>query len=235
MHTFGNASPYADATRTTGARLLLQVPTVAAAEAAARLAPDAIIAQGTEAGGHGGGRSLFPLLPAVVDRVAPIPVVAAGGISDGRGIAAAFALGAAGVLIGTRFYAAEESLGLAPAKQRIVEGSGDATIRTRVFDVVRRLPWPPEFTGRALRNDFVSRWHGSDAGLTASLDEETSRYTRAVEAGDFDTAAVWAGEGIDLVRDVAPAATIMARLLAETHDALGRIALTHASAAGGTG
>ena len=147
----------------------------------------------------------------------------------------ALALGAAGVLIATRFYAAEESLGLAAAKQRIVEGSGDATIRTRVFDVVRRLPWPLEFTGRALRNDFVSRWHGSDAALTASLDQETSRYARAVETGDFDTAAVWAGEGIDLVSDVVPAATIMARLLAETRDALGRIAIAHAGAAGGPG
>jgi nitronate monooxygenase len=235
MLSFGDASPYVRAIRAAGARLLLQVQSVGAAQAAARLAPDVIIAQGTEAGGHGGGRSLFPLLPAVVDRVAPIPVVAAGGISDGRGIAAAFALGAAGVLIGTRFYAAEESLGLPAAKQRIVEGSGDATLRTRVFDIVRRLPWPPEFTGRALRNGFASRWHRSEPALTANLDQETPRYVQAVETGDFDTAAVWAGEGIDLVGDVAPAAAIMARLMAETHDALGRISGIHAGAPGGPG
>jgi nitronate monooxygenase len=233
MLSFGDASPFVDQIRAAGARLLLQVQSVAAAVAAARLEPDAIIAQGTEAGGHGGGRGLFPLLPAVVDRVAPIPVVAAGGISDGRGIAAALVLGASGVLIGTRFYAAEESLGLPEAKRRLVEGSGDATLRTRVMDIVRRLPWPREFTGRALRNQFTDRWHGKEELLAQVLVEETPRYTRAVETGDLDTAAVWAGEGVDLIGDVVPAATIVARLVAETGATLSRIAVAHAGAAGG--
>ena len=231
MLSFGDASPFADRIRRAGARLLLQVQSLSAAVAAARLEPDAIIAQGTEAGGHGGGRALFPLLPAVVDRVTPIPVVAAGGITDGRGIAAAFALGASGVLVGTRFYAAEESLGLPEAKRRLVAGSGDATLRTRAMDAVRRLPWPVEFTGRVLRNAFTDRWHGNEESLTRMLEEEAPRYARAVETGDFDTAALWAGEGVDLIDDVVPAAEIVARLVAETRATLSSMAGSHAGAA----
>ena len=162
MLSFGDAAPFLDRIRASGACILLQVQTLAGAVAAAALEPDVIVAQGTEAGGHGGGRGLLPLLPAVVDRVHPIPVLAAGGIGDGRGIVAAMALGAAGVLIGTRFYAAEESLAAPAAKQRLVAGGGDATLRTRVFDIARRLPWPAEFTGRAFGNAFTKRWHGRE-------------------------------------------------------------------------
>ncbi len=223
MLSFGDAAPFVEPIRRRGARLLLQVQSVTAAEAAADLKPDLIVAQGTEAGGHGGSRGLFPLLPAVVDRVAPIPVAAAGGISDGRGIVASFALGAAAVLLGTRFYAAGESLAAAAAKRRVVESGGDATLRTRVFDIVRRLPWPAEFTGRALGNEFTARWHGREAALQSAADEEQRRYAEAVVGEDFDTAAVWAGEGIDLIDQVSPAAEILARLVAETEETLARL------------
>jgi nitronate monooxygenase len=223
MLSFGDATPFVDAIRKTGARVILQVQSLAAAKAAAELEPDIIVAQGTEAGGHGGGRALFPLLPAVVDAVAPIPVVAAGGIADGRGIVAAFALGASGVLIGTRFYAAAESLAPPAPKDRRVRSGGDATIRSRIFDIARRLPWPAEFTARALRNDFTKRWHGREAALEQALDQEQPRYARAVEAKDFDTAAVWAGEGIDLIQDVVPARQIVERLVADAEEAMARL------------
>ena len=215
MLSFGDAGPFLDRIRASGAKVLLQVQTLAAAVEAAALAPDVIVAQGHEAGGHGGGRGLLPLLPAVVDRVGPIPVLAAGGIADGRGLVACQALGAAGVLIGTRFYTAEESLAAPAAKARAVRESGDRTTRTRVFDIVRRLPWPPHWTGRALRNEFTERWHGRESALEAETDTEQPRYAAAVEAGAFDTAAVWAGEGLDLVRDVAPAGVILERLVRE--------------------
>jgi nitronate monooxygenase len=159
MLSFGDPAPFVEPIRRSGARVLLQVQTLAAAAAAAALRPDAIVAQGTEAGGHGGGRGLLPLLPAVADRVAPIPVLAAGGISDGRGIVAAFALGAAGVLIGTRFYAAEESLADPAGRARIVHGDGDSTLRTRVFDVVR----PAAVAGGVLRARAAQRFHGAMA------------------------------------------------------------------------
>src|SRR5439155_7106564 len=120
---------------------------------------DIVIAQGGEAGGHGTTRrGTLALVPAVVDVAANTGdnalVVAAGGIADGRGLAAALMLGASGVLIGTRFQAAEESLATAAVKEHIVTGNGDETLRTMIFDIARETPWPEEFTGRALANRF---------------------------------------------------------------------------------
>ncbi|HEX9466243.1 MAG TPA: nitronate monooxygenase, partial [Alphaproteobacteria bacterium] len=149
-----------------------------------------------------------------------VPVVAAGGIADGRGLAAALTLGAAGALIGTRFYAAGESLGHANAKARIVASSGDQTVRTRVFDIARAIDWPQEYTGRAIANDFTRRWHGRESELGQALAAERPRYAAAAEAGDVDTAVVWAGEGLDLVRRVEPAASIVERIVAEAGTAL---------------
>lgn len=224
MLSFGDAMPYVAAVRQAGAKLILQVQSVAAAKEAARLGADVVVAQGIEGGGHGAkpeqGRSLLPLLPAVVDAVAPVPVVAAGGIADGRGLAAALTLGAAGALIGTRFYACRESLGHANAKAKIVESSGDQTLRTRIFDIARAIDWPLEYTGRAIANDLSRRWHGREAALEAALDEEKQRYVAAAAAGDVDTSVVWAGEGIDLIHGVEPAAEIVERLAAEARAAL---------------
>lgn len=220
MLSFGDPEPFLPAIRDAGARVILQVQTLAAARHAAALGADLIVAQGTEAGGHGGSRALFPLLPAVVDAVAPIPVVAAGGIADGRGLVAALALGAQGALIGTRFYAAEEALGFASAKARLVSASGDTTVRTQVFDIVRGLPWPSEFTGRAVRNAFADRWHGHEAQLRAALPDEQRRYLDATSAGDWATAVLWAGEGLDLIDAVLPTAVIVERLMQEARAVL---------------
>jgi nitronate monooxygenase len=230
MLSFGDASPYVDAIKKSGAKLILQVQNVAAAKEAVHLGADVIVAQGIEGGGHGvtpeAGRSLMPLLPAVVDAVSPVPVVAAGGIADGRGLAAALTLGAAGALIGTRFYAAAESLGHPNAKARIVAASGDETVRTSVFDVVRSIDWPLEYTGRAIVNRLTRRWHGREAELEQAVPIEQPRYAAAAAAGDVDTAVVWAGEGLDLVRDVEPAATILGRIVDEAAGALEKAAST---------
>src|SRR3954452_4483166 len=107
------------------------------------------------------------LVPAVVDSVAPIPVVAAGGIADGRGLAAALALGAAGVSMGTRFTASRESLWDQAMKDAALAAGGDQTQQTRVFDVVRGAAWPEIYPGRALRNAFSAQWHGKEAALAA--------------------------------------------------------------------
>jgi len=230
MLSFGDPEPLLEPIRRAGARVILQVQSLEAARQAAALGADLIVAQGTEAGGHGANRALFPLLPAVVDAVAPLPVVAAGGIADGRGLAAALALGAQGVLVGTRFYAAEESLGLESAKQRLVGASGDTTIRTQIFDIVRELPWPREFTGRALRNAFTERWHGHEPQLRAAAPDEHARFAEAVRAGDWTTAMLWAGEGVDLVHEVLPAAAIVERLMREA-DAVLRTLARHVDTA----
>lgn len=163
------------------------------------------------------GRALFSPLPAAVDAVGPTPVLAAGSISDGRGLAATMMLGADGVLIGTRLYATSEALGSGEAKRRICKASGDGTIRTRVFDLVRGLPWPKEYTGRALVNDFTSTLHGREAALAASLDQEAERYETAREVGDLDTAVIFAGEDVDLIRDCPSAEKVISRIMSEAH------------------
>ena len=228
MLSFGDAEPFLSPIRRAGAMVILQVQSVEAAKRAAALGADASVAQGTEAGGHGAQRALFPLLPAVVDAVAPIPVLGAGGIADGRGLVAALALGAAGILVGTRFCAAEEALGTDAAKARLVGSSGDATVRTRVFDIVRGLQWPPGFTGRAIRNAFTERWHGREDELCAAQPDEQPRYAAAAQAGDLETALVWAGEGLDLVRDVRPAAAIVAEIVDEASAVLRKVSRSFA-------
>jgi len=224
MLSFGDPAPFAPAIKAAWALLICQVQNAAQARAALDCGADILVAQGTEAGGHGGARATLPLVPAIVDlaaaRAADAIVVAAGGIADGRGLAAALMLGAAGALIGTRFYASVESLAHEKAKARLAAASGEDTLRTATVDIVRRLDWPREFSARVLRNDFVERWHGQEAALTAAIDRESERYRQAAERGDFATAAVFGGEAADLVTDAPPAAEIVARLIQEAEAAL---------------
>jgi nitronate monooxygenase len=222
MLSFGDPEPFIAPIRAAGAKLILQVQTLADARAAAALGADVVVAQGAEAGGHGAKRGTLPLVPAVVDAIAPTPVAAAGGIADGRGLAAALVLGAAGVLAGTRFYASREALGHAAAKTRLVEGAGDATLRTTVFDLVRGYDWPTRFTGRALQNRLSERWHGREAELQAQVADERERYYAAAAVGDVSSAVVWASEAIDLIRDLRPAGEIVERMVSEAGAALER-------------
>ena len=170
MLSFGDPRPYAPTIKGTGCSLICQVQDIEGALLAKSAGADVIVAQGTEAGGHGALRATLPLVPAVVDVVEPTPVLAAGGIADGRGLAAALMLGAQGALMGTRFYAATEALGHQRAKEIIASGKGEHTQRTRVFDVVRGHGWPVPYTGRALRNEFMERWDPHEEELSATLD-----------------------------------------------------------------
>ncbi len=220
MLSFGDPRPYVSAIKATGCVLVCQVQDVGDAHAVKEAGADVIVAQGTEAGGHGASRATLPLVPAVVDAVAPTPVLAAGGIADGRGLAAALLLGAQGVLMGTRFYAAIESSGHQRAKESIMAARGGDTQRTRVFDIVREHKWPEPYTGRALRNTFLERWDGREEDLAATLDTETPSFKTAVREGDVDTAMVWAGEAVDLISDLAPAAELVASIGAEAEACL---------------
>jgi nitronate monooxygenase len=224
MLSFGNPAPFIPRLKQAGAIVIVQVQSVAMAAAAAKAGADIVVAQGGEAGGHGAARGGMGLVPAVVDALAPLPVVAAGGIADGRGLAAALTLGACGALVGTRFFASEEALGIPAAKARLVEGSGDDTLRTTIFDVVRKIEWPKPFTGRALANDFTRRWHGREADLAAGLEAENARYQAAAGTGDVGTAVVWAGEGVDLIHGIEPAEAILSRIVAEAEACLARAA-----------
>jgi nitronate monooxygenase len=225
MLSFGAAAPFIPRIKKAGALAICQVQNLAQARAVLDEGADIIVAQGSEAGGHGATRATLPFVPAVVDAVAAsgraVPVVAAGGIIDGRGLAAALMLGADGVLMGTRFYAAEESLAHPKAKARVVAGSGDDTLRTTIFDLARGIDWPSGYTGRALANGFTRKWHGSEAALVERGGERES-YAAAAAAGDFDTAVVFTGEGIDLIGAVEPAAAIVERLVSDAERALAR-------------
>jgi nitronate monooxygenase len=220
MLSFGDQGPYVAAIKAAGCALICQVQNVDDARAAQAAGADFIVAQGTEAGGHGAQRAALPLVPAVVDAVAPTPVLAAGGIADGRGLAAALMLGAQGALIGTRFYAASEALGHAHARERLVRATGGDTRRTRVFDIVRGYRWPEPYTGRALRNRFLDRWHGREAELEAALGTEAPAFQAALREGDLETAMVWAGEGVDLITGIQPAAELVRRIGVEAEERL---------------
>ena len=212
MLSFGDPMPYVAAIKAAGCKLICQVQDLDTARQARDAGADLIVAQGTEAGGHGGVRATLPLVPAVVDAVAPIPIVAAGGIADGRGLAAALMLGAQGALIGTRFYACTEALGLERAKQCIVDADGGQTTRTRVFDIVRGYDWPDGTTGRAIVNRFMQRWHGKEDALATDVSNERAAFYKAAQEGDVDTAMVWAGEVVDLIDHVEDAATLVEQI-----------------------
>jgi nitronate monooxygenase len=218
--SFGNPRPYAAAIKAAGCKLICQVQDVEQARVAREAGADLIVAEGNEAGGHSGARAALTLVPAVVDAVRPLPVVAAGGIADGRGLAAALALGAHGALMGTRFYASTEALGKEQVKARIVAGRGDDTARTRVFDIVRGYAWPEGFPGRALRNRFMERWDGREGDLSAAVAAERPAYEAAAQSGDCDTAVVWAGAAIDLIDRVEDAGAIVERISAEAEATL---------------
>ena len=220
MLSFGDPRPYTGRIKDAGCKIICQVQTLAQAKEAAEAGADIIIAQGRDAGGHSGTtRGTIGLVPAVVDAVAPIPVVAAGGIADGRGLAAALALGAAGISMGTRFTASRESLWDSQMKAAAVSAGGDQTQQTRVFDIVRGAPWPAIYPGRALRNEFSTKWHGREDDLAVSQAEAEKAYL-ATAPDDFSKRVIWAGESVDLVNDIPSAAEIIERIVAQAVDTL---------------
>jgi nitronate monooxygenase len=222
MLSFGDPSPFTGRIRDARCKIICQVQTLAQAKEAAAAGADVIIAQGRDAGGHSGTtRGTMGLVPAVVDAVSPIPVVAAGGIADGRGLAAALALGAAGVSMGTRFTASRESLWDQAMKAATLAAGGDQTQQTRVFDVVRGAPWPAIYPGRALRNTFSARWNGREDELAADQQAQ-EKAMLATAADDFSTRVVWAGEGVDLIDDIPAAAEIIERIVAQAAETLTR-------------
>jgi nitronate monooxygenase len=222
MLSFGDPEPYVTQIRDAGAKIICQVQTLAEAEQAVRLGVDVIIAQGRDAGGHSGTtRGTMGFVPSVVDIAGAIPVVAAGGIADGRGLAAVLNLGGAGVSMGTRFTATRESLWDDAMKALVVGAGGDQTAQTRVFDIVRGAPWPAHYPGRALKNDFYRRWHGSEDQLAAERPDAEKDYL-ATRPDDFSARVVWAGEGVDLVKDLPSAAELIERIVDEAASVLAR-------------
>jgi nitronate monooxygenase len=224
MLSFGDPRPFAEMVRRSGAVLIIQVTDLAEARRAVDVGADVIVAQGTEAGGHGARRGWSTLAfgPAVVDLVAPVPVLAAGGIADGRGVAAALALGAAGALVGTRFLATAEALADPDAKKAIVDGGGEETERSSVLDIARGSRWPLEYTGRTLGHPFLDRWRDAEAELAADPDDVRRAYREAVARDEIPAEPVWASQAIGLIRDLPPAAELVGVLAAQAEESLGQ-------------
>ncbi|HEY0911210.1 MAG TPA: nitronate monooxygenase, partial [Bradyrhizobium sp.] len=221
MLSFGDPRPFAPRIKAAGARLICQVQTEDMARQALEAGADILVAQGTEAGGHGASRTTIDIVPAIVDLAAGrVPVVAAGGIGDGRGLAAMMMLGASGVLLGTRFYASQECDGADEAKQRICAATSGNTVRGIVFDLSRNNVWPAPFTGRCLINDHSRRWTGREVELLQNVTTVAADYAAARAAGNFDVAAVIAGEAVGLIHDIPPAAQIVERIVNEADQIL---------------
>jgi nitronate monooxygenase len=219
MLSFGDPAPFAEAVRASGIPLMVQVTNMDEARRALDVGANVVVAQGAEAGGHGGGRATLPFVPAVVDIAADTPVVAAGGIADGRGLAAALMLGAVGAMIGTRFEATNEALLDAEETKAITTAGAADTIRGRVLDIAADAGWPPEYSARTLRNGFTDTWQGRESAL-ANDDGALAEFRTAVDRGDRDYLPVWAGEAVDLINDMDSASALVARIAEQAESAI---------------
>jgi len=220
--SFGDPEPFVGPLHDAGIAVAAQVNTLADLERATEAGVDVLVAQGTEAGGHTGRRATLPLLQEVLaatDR----PVVAAGGIATGAGMAAVLVAGAAGVWIGTPLLACPETLSSAAARDRVRAADGDGTVLTRAFDVAQGLAWPERWAGRALANDFTRTWHGREDELRA--DATAAELVRAARRDDdLDHAPLYAGEAVGLVTGERSATDVVRALSAEAEAVIGRAA-----------
>lgn len=209
--SFGDPQPHLSMIKDAGALAICQVGTVDDAVAAVDAGADAIVAQGSEAGGHGRtGRALFGLLPAISDVIGSVPLLAAGGISDRRGFDAALALGASGIALGTAFYATEEAADAQEAKERLVESRGDDTIQSTVYDLVRGPEWPAEYTGRSIKTQLTDTWAGREDQLRTEVEPIVAQHAQAAKDADMSIRVVWAGEGLDGITAIRTAADVIA-------------------------
>ncbi|WP_197745613.1 NAD(P)H-dependent flavin oxidoreductase [Mycobacterium parmense] len=227
MLSFGDLRPFAERIHAAGVPLTAQVQNLEQARQALDAGADIIVAQGCEAGGHGmSARSTFTLVPDVVDLAAErspgTPVVAAGGVADGRGLAAALALGADGALVGTRFWATPEALVSPRAHRRGLAAGGDDTVRTRVYDYVRQRDWPEQYDARLVSNALIEAWHGNESELVARLPEAVSAFREGVAAEDFDVITVLVGEAIGRITELRPAADILREMVRDAAGIMNR-------------
>ena len=226
MLSFGDVAPFAARIRDRGVPLICQVSNVREAECALDDGADLVVAQGSEGGGHGRHeRSTMTLVPEVCDlasrRGTGTPVLAAGGIADGRALAAALMLGAGGVVIGTRFWASDEALVSRRAQDRVVGAGGDETTTTTVYDRVRGVTWPEGYTSRVMTSPFMSMWDGHEVQLDRELDHAAETYQRGVQNDDVDVVAITVGEAIGLISSTGPAAEVVSTLVSGAVTALG--------------
>ncbi len=220
MLSFGDPRPYGARVAAAGAALICQVQSLAQVPQALEAGAQVIVAQGVEAGGHGmnavEGRSTLAFVPEVADWLAAHApgtlLLAAGGVADGRTLAAVQLLGADGALVGSRLWATQESLATPGAKAQAVATDGDGTARTAIFDILRRKNWPAPYDFRAIRNALHRQWEGRIDALQADPAAARAEYDAGVAAGDFSRAHATVGETVGLIRDLPPAGEVVTRM-----------------------
>ena len=218
--SFGTDLSWVSRVHDAGIAAATQVYNGAEARRAEDAGIDLIVARGSEGGGHGDATiGTLPLLDAVLD-VVSVPVLAAGGIASPRSLAAVLAAGASGAWLGTCLSASVEALTTDAGRRALVAARETDTASTRVYDIVRHLPWAERFPSRVLRNDFVARWTGHEDALAEDADAEAELAT-AIAADDRRIAAVDAGQGVGMVTDVAPVGEVIERLCAGAEELLG--------------
>ncbi len=209
--SFGNLTPYVEQLQAAGIVVAMQAGTVADAREGIAAGADVIVARGAEAGGHGRNQvGTLPLLQAILD-LTDRPVLAGGGISGARGLAAVLAAGAAGGWIGTAFLTAEEALTPETSRQALLAADETDTVYGTVFDAASRAGWPDEFGGRALRNAFYDRWEGQEQSLKTD-DAGHDEYVAATRAADPTSASLYAGQGVGALNKPTTAAEVLADL-----------------------
>jgi nitronate monooxygenase len=226
MLSFGEVKPHASRIKARGVPLICQVQGMRYLREAVDAGADIIVAEGCEAGGHSGYRGVFTLVPEAADYLAKCSpdtvLVAAGGVGDGRGLAAALMLGADGVLVGTRFMASQESEAPEGFRHAIIRADGDSTMKSSSVDIARKRYWPnPEFVVRVLKNSFVAKWHGREHEMEQAIDVEYERFWAAFKAGDADNSGVLMGEVCGIIQDAPPAAQIVENMIAQACQLLG--------------
>jgi nitronate monooxygenase len=223
--SYGPYEQYVRPLQQAGVVVATQVGNLAEARAAEQAGVDVLVARGGEGGGHGRNDvATLPLLQTVLDAVS-LPVLAAGGIGTARGLAAVLAAGAAGAWVGTAFLTCTEAATSAAARERLVAAGDTDTAHGRVFDVGLRLGWPPEYGGRALRNAFFDRWAGAEDELERD-EAAAAELAEARRRADYDTAYIYAGQGVALLRENRRAAEVVAELARAAellHRAPGRV------------
>jgi NAD(P)H-dependent flavin oxidoreductase YrpB (nitropropane dioxygenase family) len=197
-----------------GALVVHMVSGVPEAARAVQAGADVIVAQGTEGGGHVGWMGTMAVVPQVVRAVAPVPVLAAGGIADGSGLAAALALGAEGVLLGTRFLATPEAPIPPSYKQAILESDGHDTLLTEIADIANGLVWPGAMS-RVARNRFIERWAGREWEVRLRRSEIAAGLRSARARDDAAESNLQMGQTAGLITAIRPAAEVVREVVAE--------------------
>jgi NAD(P)H-dependent flavin oxidoreductase YrpB (nitropropane dioxygenase family) len=197
-----------------GCKVMYMAGEVPEALRAAEAGADVLVAQGMEAGGHVGWMASLPLVPMMAKALAPLPVLSAGGIADGRGLAAALALGAEGVLLGTRFMATPEAPIHANFKQAIVKSDGHDTVLTEIPDLASQRVWPGAMS-RAQRNKFIERWAGREWAVRQNASEIGKQVAAARAAGDVDNASLSFGQDAGLIESIKSVRDVVQQIIGE--------------------